>query len=243
MRRIIGADRRPGLVLRDRQALGPPDHHRLRAPRRLAGGADGGRPDALRRRLDRARLGKDHALRGPRADLSPAGGAPGGLPRLPDRAGRGEGGHDPLRHARGHARSCSRRFRGARSSCARSSASPGRCTRIPRATACASPGRRPSGARCRSPAAWRRPTAAEIEAAPDPAAKRAEIEQRIRKFASPMRGAERYDIEEIIDPRDTRTDPLRIRRTGRAAAHAGAQQLRRSSLNSAPSVGTARQEW
>jgi len=45
---------------------------------------------------------------------------------------------------------------------------------------------------------------AEIEAAPDPAAKRAEIESRIRKFASPMRGAERYDIEEIIDPRDTR---------------------------------------
>jgi len=45
---------------------------------------------------------------------------------------------------------------------------------------------------------------AEIEAAPDPAAKRAEIEQRIRKFASPLRGAERYDIEEIIDPRDTR---------------------------------------
>jgi acetyl-CoA carboxylase carboxyltransferase component len=44
----------------------------------------------------------------------------------------------------------------------------------------------------------------EIETAPDPAAKRAEIEQRIRKFASPMRGAERYDIEEIIDPRDTR---------------------------------------
>ena len=45
---------------------------------------------------------------------------------------------------------------------------------------------------------------AEIEAAPDAAAKRAEIESRIRKFASPLRGAERYDIEEIIDPRDTR---------------------------------------
>jgi acetyl-CoA carboxylase carboxyltransferase component len=44
----------------------------------------------------------------------------------------------------------------------------------------------------------------EIEAAPDPQAKRAEIEARIHKFASPMRGAERYDIEEIIDPRDTR---------------------------------------
>ena len=45
---------------------------------------------------------------------------------------------------------------------------------------------------------------AEIEAAPDAAAKRTEIEQRIRKFASPMRGAERFDIEEIIDPRHTR---------------------------------------
>jgi acetyl-CoA carboxylase carboxyltransferase component len=45
---------------------------------------------------------------------------------------------------------------------------------------------------------------AEIEAATDPQAKRAEIEARIRKFASPMRGAERFDIEEIIDPRDTR---------------------------------------
>ena len=45
---------------------------------------------------------------------------------------------------------------------------------------------------------------AEIGAAPDPAAKRTEIEQRIRKFASPMRGAERFDVEEIIDPRDTR---------------------------------------
>ena len=45
---------------------------------------------------------------------------------------------------------------------------------------------------------------ADIAAAPDPAAKRAEIEARIRQFASPMRGAERFDIEEIIDPRDTR---------------------------------------
>jgi len=45
---------------------------------------------------------------------------------------------------------------------------------------------------------------AEIAAAADPAARRAEIESRIRKFASPMRGAERYDVEEIIDPRDTR---------------------------------------
>jgi acetyl-CoA carboxylase carboxyltransferase component len=45
---------------------------------------------------------------------------------------------------------------------------------------------------------------AEIEAAPDPEAKRAEIEARIRRFGSPMRSAEKFDVEEIIDPRDTR---------------------------------------
>jgi acetyl-CoA carboxylase carboxyltransferase component len=45
---------------------------------------------------------------------------------------------------------------------------------------------------------------AQIEAAPDPAAKRAEIEARIRAFASPLRSAEKFDVEEIIDPRDTR---------------------------------------
>jgi len=45
---------------------------------------------------------------------------------------------------------------------------------------------------------------AEIEAAPDPSAKRTEIEARIRRFASPLRSAEKFDVEEIIDPRDTR---------------------------------------
>ena len=45
---------------------------------------------------------------------------------------------------------------------------------------------------------------AEIEAAPDPAAKRAEIEDRLEKLRSPFRTAEAFWIEEIIDPRDTR---------------------------------------
>jgi acetyl-CoA carboxylase carboxyltransferase component len=45
---------------------------------------------------------------------------------------------------------------------------------------------------------------AEIEAAADREAKRAEIEARLRRFASPLRSAWRFDIEEIIDPRDTR---------------------------------------
>jgi len=44
----------------------------------------------------------------------------------------------------------------------------------------------------------------EIAAAEDPVAKRAEIEARLRKLTSPMRSAEAFIIEEIIDPRDTR---------------------------------------
>ncbi|MBI3208741.1 MAG: methylmalonyl-CoA carboxyltransferase [Candidatus Solibacter usitatus] len=49
-------------------------------------------------------------------------------------------------------------------------------------------------------AAYRR----EIEASADPAAKREEIEQRLRRFTSPFRTAEAFGVEEIIDPRDTR---------------------------------------
>jgi acetyl-CoA carboxylase carboxyltransferase component len=44
----------------------------------------------------------------------------------------------------------------------------------------------------------------EIEAAPDPAARRREIEERLNTFRSPFRTAENFGIEEIIDPRDTR---------------------------------------
>jgi acetyl-CoA carboxylase carboxyltransferase component len=45
---------------------------------------------------------------------------------------------------------------------------------------------------------------AEIDAAEDPAARRAEIEARLEKLRSPFRTAETFWIEEIIDPRDTR---------------------------------------
>ena len=45
---------------------------------------------------------------------------------------------------------------------------------------------------------------AEIEAATDPGAKRAEIEARVRRYASPLRSAEKFDVEDIIDPRHTR---------------------------------------
>ncbi len=49
-------------------------------------------------------------------------------------------------------------------------------------------------------AAYRR----EIEAADDPEARRAEIEARLLDLQSPMRTAHAFDIEDIIDPRDTR---------------------------------------
>ncbi len=45
---------------------------------------------------------------------------------------------------------------------------------------------------------------AEIDAAPDPAARRTEIESRLNALRSPFRSAESFWIEEIIDPRDTR---------------------------------------
>ena len=49
-------------------------------------------------------------------------------------------------------------------------------------------------------AAYRR----EIDAAPNPKAKREEIERRLKAIASPFRTAEAFNIEDIIDPRDTR---------------------------------------
>ena len=49
-------------------------------------------------------------------------------------------------------------------------------------------------------AAYRR----EIDESDDPEAKRAEIEARLDSLASPFRTAEAFNIEEIIDPRETR---------------------------------------
>jgi acetyl-CoA carboxylase carboxyltransferase component len=46
---------------------------------------------------------------------------------------------------------------------------------------------------------------AEIDAADDPAAKLKEIETRLNKLRSPFRSAEKFWVEEIIDPRKTRS--------------------------------------
>ena len=49
-------------------------------------------------------------------------------------------------------------------------------------------------------AAYRR----EIEAAPDPDAHRAAIEERMLRLRSPIRAAHQFDVVDLIDPRDTR---------------------------------------
>ena len=49
-------------------------------------------------------------------------------------------------------------------------------------------------------AAYRR----EIDEADDPDAKRAEIEARLDALASPFKTAEAFNIEDIMDPRETR---------------------------------------
>jgi acetyl-CoA carboxylase carboxyltransferase component len=49
-----------------------------------------------------------------------------------------------------------------------------------------------------------------IEAAPDPAAKRAEIEARLEALQSPLRTAEAFGVEEIIDPARTRSYLVRF---------------------------------
>ena len=50
-------------------------------------------------------------------------------------------------------------------------------------------------------AAYRR----DIEAAADPQARRRELEDMLEEFRSPLRTAEAFGIEEIIDPRETRS--------------------------------------
>jgi acetyl-CoA carboxylase carboxyltransferase component len=49
-------------------------------------------------------------------------------------------------------------------------------------------------------AAYRR----EIESAPDPQAREREIEEELRELASPLRTAEAFAVEDVIDPRETR---------------------------------------
>ena len=65
-------------------------------------------------------------------------------------------------------------------------------------------GPRPIGARCRSRAASKPRTERSSTLRRDREALLAEITARLNRMRSPFRSAERFQIEEIIDPRDTR---------------------------------------
>ena len=65
-------------------------------------------------------------------------------------------------------------------------------------------GRRPTSAASRPRAASRRPTSASSPRRADPAALRAEINARIESARGPIGPLNRFQMEEMIDPRDTR---------------------------------------
>ena len=162
------------------------------------------RPQPLRRWAQRGRLREAHALRRHVRPVPPAGRELRRPARLRDRHRGRAARHHPARHARAgrrlsgdgavgvgaRAQGVRRRGRGARAA--------------PRVSTCATRGRRATGARCRSRAASRPPTGASSRRPPDPAALRDEIENRLNAVRSPFRTAERFGVEEIIDPRDTR---------------------------------------
>ena len=76
-------------------------------------------------------------------------------------------------------------------------------------------------------AAYRR----ELDAAEDRAALRVEIQARLDAVRSPFRTAERFSVEEIVDPRDTR--PLLCDWAARASEVAG-QRLGRKARGPRP---------
>ena len=63
---------------------------------------------------------------------------------------------------------------------------------------------------------------AQLEAAEDPVALRAEIEAKLAARQSPFRTAEAFLVEEIIDPRDTRPMLCEFAQPRGTAAHARA---------------------
>ena len=101
-------------------------------------------------------------------------------------------------------RSTSRACRGARFWSATSSASPVRSTSPRAGSRCAMPGSRRAGARCRSKAGSRPPTAPSSTPPPTRPPSAPRSSERLNRLRSPFRTAETFWVEEIIDPRDTR---------------------------------------
>jgi acetyl-CoA carboxylase carboxyltransferase component len=64
---------------------------------------------------------------------------------------------------------------------------------------------------------------AELEASADPAAKLAEIRERLERVRSPFRTAEKFGVEAIIDPRTTRAELCRFANLAQRALRPGAK--------------------
>ncbi|MEI6417641.1 MAG: carboxyl transferase domain-containing protein [Sphingomonadales bacterium] len=64
----------------------------------------------------------------------------------------------------------------------------------------------------------------ELEAADDPAAKLAEIKARLDRVRSPFRTAEKFGVEAIIDPRDTRSELIQFVTMAQRALKPGAKR-------------------
>ena len=206
MRRAIRLMADKDSLLRDRAAVGHRPDRRLRALRRPSDGRHRlGQPARQRRRADRRRLRQAAPPPRPLRPLPPADPQPGrqsGLRRRPRARDRR---HDPqgrrmddrLRPGRGadlhgdDAPQLRRRRQQLRDA----------AVRRPR---CAWPGRRPTSAASRRRAASRRPTSASSPRPPIPPALRAEINARIESVRGPIGPLNRFQIEEMIDPRDTR---------------------------------------
>ena len=62
---------------------------------------------------------------------------------------------------------------------------------------------------------------AELEASEDPAARLAEIKARLERVRSPFRTAEKFGVESIIDPRETRAELIEFANLAQRALKPG----------------------
>ena len=197
---------------------------RPRAARRLAGRSHGERPvrygGAWTAAASKARSASCDLAR----DVPPAGRAPRRQPGFHDRRQAELSG--TIRHGARALRRCTRRrCRGARSSFARCSASPGPRTRTARGSITAMRGRPATGDRCRIEGGIEAAYKAELEAAPDRTELAREITERLNRCArrSAPRSGSRSRKSSI---RATRAAAVRVCVDRGASARPGTRRVR-----------------
>ena len=160
MRRILERSSTAARSSSSAPRFGPPLITALGAPRRPPGRRARLRPQALRRRPHRGRLREARPLRRPLRPVPPAGRQLRRPAGLPDRHRRRARRHDPPRRPGALRRSPGDRAVGLGPRAQGLRRGGRRRTATARGSTSATPGRRATGARCRSPAASRPPTGA-----------------------------------------------------------------------------------